>query len=82
METKTLTIPFILENVTEREMEEQIAPQIMGKIISIDMVPACKPIRGHHYSNAVIEYKPFSNIRPQPKVSSYGAEWTKSRNFP
>lgn len=82
MTTKILTIPFILENITEREMEEKMASQLMGEIISIDMVPCCETIRGHHYSNAVIEYKPYTNIKQPLRVSSYGAEWTKSRNFP
>jgi len=82
MTTKILTIPFILENITEREMQEKMAPQLMGEIISVDMVPSSSTTRGHHYSNAVIEYRPYTNIKQPLRVSSYGAEWTKSRNFP
>ena len=81
MEIKTMIIPYILENVTEREMQEGIKQQLPGTLISIDMVPSTSLIRGQPYSNAVIQYKPFTNIT-QSRVSSYGAEWTKSRNFP
>ena len=64
-------------------MHEKKQSQIMGEIISVDMVPCSETIRGHRYSIAVIEYKPYTNNIKEPlRVSSYGAEWTKSRNFP
>ena len=80
MESKTLTIPYLLESVTEREIRHEMACQLQGTIETVHIVPSTKPYKGRSYCTAVITYKPTTSNTNVHKFSC--EEWSKSRNFP
>jgi len=85
MNFKTLTIPYLLESVTEREILAEIAPQLQGTIENVIIIPSVNLHRGHNYCTAVIRYSPIAlnaNVSKQEPVKYVWEEWTKSRNFP
>jgi hypothetical protein len=85
MECKTLTIPYLLESVTEREIQEQFAPQLGGIIENVIIQPCAQPFKGHYYCTAVIRYRPnevYTSVSKKEPVKLVREEWTKSRNFP
>jgi hypothetical protein len=85
MECKTLTIPYLLESVTEREIQEEFATQLPGMIENVYIVPSNKPYKGHYYCTAVIRYRPDgqnANVSKREPVKYVREEWSKSRNFP
>lgn len=85
MECKTLTIPYLLESVTEREIQEEFATQLPGMIENVYIVPSNKPYKGHYYCTAVIRYRPnevYTSVSKKEPVKLVREEWTKSRNFP
>ena len=85
MNFKTLTIPYLLESVTEREIYEDIAPQLEGIIENVYIQPCAQPFKGHYYCTAVIRYSPIAlnaNVSKKEPVKYVWEEWTKSRNFP
>ena len=84
MESKLLTIPYLLENVTEREIHDIIEPQLLGEIENVYIQPCAQPFRGRFYCTAVIRYIPHSDsttVKKEP-VKLVREEWSKSRNFP
>lgn len=79
MESKSLTIPFVLIEATEREIYEKIAPQLKGTISGIKFSDIIS-IRGNPYRNVTINYRPwFSSgvMEEQFSQSSYcpSREW-------
>lgn len=85
MECKTLTIPYLLESVTEREIQEEFATQLPGMIENVYIQPCAQPFRGHYYCTAVIRYRPDgqnANVSKREPVRYVREEWSKSRNFP
>lgn len=76
MSCEKLTIPFVLKGTTEREIIEQMQPNLNGDIISVEITPDM--YQGKECCTVVIHYK-----KDKKELSKLPREeWTKSRNFP
>jgi len=88
MNFKTLTIPYLLESVTEREIMDEIAPQLQGTVVRVQIVPSFNLHKGSARPSitAIISYKPWfiqnHQVSPNGGYCPSREEWTKSRNFP
>lgn len=54
MTIETLTIPYVLKDMTESEIIEQIEPHLNGSIISITMIPFMQ--NGQECNTVIIKY--------------------------
>jgi hypothetical protein len=76
MTCEKITIPFVLKGTTEREIIEQMQPNVNGDIINVSITPDM--YEGKECCTVVIHYvkekKELNNLPHE--------EWGKSRNFP
>lgn len=80
MECKTLTSPYLLESVTEREIQEAFAPQLEGIIENVIIIPSVNLPRGNYYCTctAVIRYRPSevcTSVSKKEPVKIVREEW-------
>ena len=79
MASEIITIPFMLESITEREIRESMTSQLQG-IKNVLITPTTH--NGVKCNTVTITYEKRVKVA---RIGSYcpsQEEWTKSRNYP